>query len=99
MDVEVLDQNRQILTKAALDIKGGQGMLKPAKPLIEGHYYIKAEDTVRSSTTVDAHGSVRTQGSGSKRRAIWPFWHRRSDSKRGTCSSRSWPKSGSSPEF
>ena len=49
MDVEVLDQNRQPLTKAALEIKGATGMLKPAKPLIEGHYYIKAGDTVRST--------------------------------------------------
>ena len=81
MDVEVLDQNRQILTKAALDIKGGQGMLKPAKPLIEGHYYIKAEDTVRSSTTVDAHGSVRTRRSRSKRRPLRPSQRLLSDSK------------------
>ena len=56
MDVEVLDQNRQLLTKAALDIVGAGGMLKPAKPLIQGHYYIKAGTTVRS-TRVHAAGA------------------------------------------
>ena len=56
MDVEVLDQNRQPLAKGTLDITGATGALKTDKPLIEGHYYIKAGDVVRS-TRVHAPGA------------------------------------------
>ena len=44
-------------------------------------------------------GSVRTQGPGPRRRLSRSSWHRRSDSKRGCFSSRSWPNSAASPEF
>ena len=38
--VDVLDQNRQPLTNGMLEITGATGMLKPAKVLEGGHYYI-----------------------------------------------------------
>ena len=55
MDVEVLDQNRQPLTKGTLEIKGAEGALKVEKKLGDGHYYIKAGNVVRS-TRVHAPG-------------------------------------------
>ena len=59
MDVEVLDQNRQPLTKGTLDIKGAEGALKTDKPLGDGHYYIKVGTVVRS-TRVHAPGADGT---------------------------------------
>jgi len=38
--VDVLDQNRQPLTNGMLEITGATGMLKPAKPLEAGVYFL-----------------------------------------------------------
>ena len=48
---------------------------------------------------MDGGGSVRTQGPGPRKRLIRSSRHLVSDSKRGCFFSRSWPKSGASPEF
>ncbi len=55
--VEILDQNRQPLTDGVLEIVGTEGLLKPAKPLIEGAYFLRFTGGGQRSTRVHAAGS------------------------------------------